>query len=110
MGDVYRALDLLTGHHVALKVLRAQGELEDERFVREGEVLAGISLPAVVRFVAHGRTSSGEPYLAIEWLEGEDLGARLRRAGLTIAESLALVTRVAEGLGAAHRRGVVHRD
>src|SRR5262249_43679468 len=55
-------------------------------------------------------TPAGEPFLAIEWLEGEDLGARLRRDGLTVAETLALGARVAEGLAAAHRRGGVHRD
>src|SRR5207302_1047317 len=45
-----------------------------------------------------------------EWLEGEDLKQRLARTGLTAAESVALATRVAEALGAAHARGIVHRD
>src|SRR5271170_7278109 len=110
MGKVYRARDELTGHPVAVKVLQVQGAIEAERFAREAEVLAGLAHPALVRFVAHGRTPEGEPFLAIEWLEGEDLGTRLRRAGLSIAESVALGARVAAGLGAAHRRGVIHRD
>ena len=110
MGHVYRAHDWQTDHPVAVKVLSAQGALEAERFAREVTVLAGLSHPAIVRFVAHGHTEEGEPFLVTEWLEGEDLGARLRRAGLTIAESLALGARVGSGLGEAHRRGVVHRD
>ncbi len=110
MGKVYRALDTLSGQPVAVKVLRALGSIEKERFAREAEVLQSLAHPAIVRFVAHGSTPDGEPFLAIEWLEGEDLGARLRRSGLTVAEALALGARVAEGLGAAHRHGVVHRD
>ncbi len=110
MGKVYRARDRLTGRPVAVKVLQTQGIVEAERFAREAEVLAGLAHPAIVRFVAHGRTPEGEPFLAIEWLEGEDLGARLRRAGLSVAASVALGARVAAGLGAAHRRGVIHRD
>lgn len=46
----------------------------------------------------------------MEWLEGEDLCARLGRTGLSVSESLVVVRRVAEGLAAAHARGVVHRD
>jgi tetratricopeptide (TPR) repeat protein len=110
MGKVYRAHDRWTGQPVALKVLQSDGAAEIERFAREAEVLAGLAHPAIVRFVAHGQTPEGEPYLAIEWLEGEDLGARLKRKGLTIAETMALGVRVADGLGAAHRIGVVHRD
>jgi hypothetical protein len=110
MARVYRARDLLTGAPVALKVLLEQGAAEAERFAREAEVLAELGHPAIVRFIAHGLTPEGEPYLAIEWLEGEDLGAHLRERGLTIAESLALGGRIAAGLGAVHRRGVIHRD
>ena len=110
MGRVYRAHDWQSDLPVAVKVLSAQGALEAERFSREVTVLAGLSHPAIVRFVAHGQTEEGEPFLVTEWLEGEDLGTRLRRAGLTIAESLALGARVGSGLGEAHRLGVVHRD
>ncbi|MFT3774688.1 MAG: protein kinase [Minicystis sp.] len=110
MGRVYQARDLRTGSAAAVKVLSAEGSVEEERFAREVETLAALSHPAIVRLIAHGRTKEGEPYLATEWLEGEDLGARLRRAGLTIAESLALVARAAAGLGEAHRLGIVHRD
>ena len=110
MGKIYRAQDRLEGRPVAIKVLQTQGGLEGERFAREVDVLAGLAHPAIVRFVARGRTPEGEPFLVTEWLEGEDLGARLRRAGLSVAESVALGARVAAGLGAAHRRGVVHRD
>jgi serine/threonine protein kinase len=56
------------------------------------------------------RRPSGSPYLAMEWLRGEDLAQRLARSRLTVAESLEMARRVAGGLAAAHGRGVVHRD
>ena len=83
---------------------------ETERFMREARVLATLSHPGVVRHVAHGATPEGEPYLVMEWLEGETLSDRFRRAGLSIAESLALGRRLASALGAVHRAGIIHRD
>jgi len=55
-------------------------------------------------------TRAGEPYLAMEWLDGESLSGRLGRGVLSVDETLTLATQVAAALGAAHARGVVHRD
>ncbi|HEX8791463.1 MAG TPA: protein kinase [Polyangiaceae bacterium] len=107
MGTVYRARDRDTGEPVAVKLLSRGGE---DRFLREARVLAELRHPAIVRYVAHGQLASGEPYLAMEWLEGEDLAARLARAALSEADSLAIVARAAHALSAAHARNVVHRD
>src|SRR6516162_5052195 len=93
MGHVYRARDRLSGEAVALKVLGAMGEGQPmDRFVREVAVLAELRHPGIVRYVAHGTTKGGEPYLAMEWLDGEDLADRLAHAGLTIDESVRLMT------------------
>src|SRR5262245_59217313 len=110
MGVVYRARDTLTGHDVAVKVLHAALDHHVLRFAREARVLAEVHHPAVVHYVAHGQTESGEPFLAMEWLEGEDLGARLAREPLTFAETIALASRIADALASVHARGVVHRD
>ncbi|MDI3282248.1 serine/threonine-protein kinase [Polyangium sp. 15x6] len=110
MAEVYRAIDRATGARVALKVLHAAGAPFAGHFARESYVLAGLDHPGIVRYVAHGAAPSGELFLAMEWLEGEDLAQRLRRGPLSIAETLTLGVRVAEALGAAHARGVVHRD
>src|SRR5439155_10322979 len=64
----------------------------------------------VVRYVGHGATPDGRCWLALEWLDGEDLAQRLRKQGLTIAESVSLAERVAEALAYTHARGVIHRD
>jgi hypothetical protein len=110
MATVYRALDGVTGQTVAVKVLTAQSAHERELFSRESLILAGLQHPGIVRYLAHGRTRSGEAFLAMEWLEGESLGDRLRRAGLTIGETVELLSRVTDALASAHARGVVHRD
>ena len=89
MGAVYRARDQATGEVVALKFLRGgpgAGSAE-ARFVEEARVLAALSHPGIVRYVAHGRTADGEPYLVMEWLKGEDLAARLRSAPLSVEEA-----------------------
>ncbi|WP_437777356.1 protein kinase domain-containing protein [Sorangium sp. So ce1097] len=110
MGDVYRARDRRTGDIVALKVLRRAGKGELARFSREVQALSALSVPGVVRYIAHGVTADGKPYLVMEWLSGETLAERVARRGLTPAESVDVVARVAETLGAIHRQGVVHRD
>ena len=109
MGHVYRARDAATGDVVALKVL-ASKDGEAARFVREAEVLAAIEHPAVVRYLAHGATDEGAPYLAMEWLAGEDLASRLGHGTLSVEDTLVVARRVAGALDAAHRRGIVHRD
>ena len=110
MGEVFRAKDRLSGEKVAIKVLFASMKRDRERFKQEALILADVLHPRIVRYVAHGVTEGDRPYLAMEWLEGEDLGERLERKGLSLRESVTLARRVAEGLGALHDRGVVHRD
>jgi serine/threonine protein kinase len=109
VGVVYRATDLRTGGVVALKLLRGAAD-QSGRFLREAEVLASLSHPAIVRYVAHGRTDEGSPWLAMEWLEGVTLAEHMKDVGLTASETLQLAARVADGLGALHERGFVHRD
>ncbi len=110
MGEVFRARDRVSGELVAIKVTSDGRAQRTARFAREIELLAGLSHPGIVRYVGHGETSSGKLFLAMEWLDGEDLKARLEREPLTMGEAVTLATRVAEALGAAHARGVVHRD
>jgi tetratricopeptide (TPR) repeat protein len=109
MGTVYRARDTHTGDAVALKLVAGDREIDD-RFDREAELLARLDHPHIVRHVAHGATAEGVHYLAMEWLEGEDLSVRLRRGPLATAEALRLLRDVAEALAEAHAHGVVHRD
>jgi serine/threonine protein kinase/tetratricopeptide (TPR) repeat protein len=109
MSEVYRAEDRLTGEPVAVKVPELDMEGR-ERFLREARLLSELKAPGIVRYVAHGLTPGGRAYLAMEWLEGEDLSQRLERAGLTTEEALLAVAKIAEALAPAHTRGVIHRD
>jgi tetratricopeptide (TPR) repeat protein len=114
VGVVYRAFDLETQRTVALKVVASEAGVapEDEaRLAREGALLSNLDHPGIVKTVAFGvLDDTGLPYVAMEWLEGEDLAARQRRDPLTLAESLELTREVGEALDAAHGAGVIHRD
>jgi hypothetical protein len=110
MGEVWKALDQASGQPVAVKLLPANALEDAARFAREAQTLAELSHPRVVRYVAHGAEAGEDPYLVMEWLDGEDLAARLARGPLSVDESVALAVTVAEALAFAHERGVVHRD
>src|SRR3954468_14021568 len=94
MGRVFEALDLLTGASVALKLMQdPSAPREHERFTRESETLAGLRHPGIVRYIAHGQTDTGEGYLAMEWLQGEDLRQRKEDRGLALSETPLLPAR-----------------
>ena len=95
---------------MAVKILTGREVREAQRFDQEAAILAGLVHPAIVRYITHGVADSGARYIAMEWLDGEDLATRLEREHPTIAETVALARRTAEALAYAHQRGVVHRD
>ncbi|HRI51165.1 MAG TPA: protein kinase [Pseudomonadota bacterium] len=112
MGVVYRARDCLSEQIVALKVLNSPSSdhQEVDRFSREVQILSELRHPGIVAYVCHGQSASGQSYLAMEWLDGEDLSQRLKRGPLSLPDSCLLISRVAAALALAHERGIVHRD
>ncbi|HEX8703930.1 MAG TPA: serine/threonine-protein kinase, partial [Myxococcaceae bacterium] len=111
MGLVYEAQDTQSGRTVALKLMNGAGDSEAvRRFTREARVLAELDHPGIVAYVAHGETEDGQPFLVMEWLEGEDLSQRLARQPLSFSEVLLVQRLVAEVLAAAHSKGIIHRD
>jgi len=112
VGIVYRARDEVSGAPVALKVIAIPGvdAGEEARFGREGRVLAGLSHKGIVRVVAFGQLDEGHPYVAMEWLDGEDIAQRQKRAPLTLGQAVAVAAQVADALAYAHGVGIVHRD
>lgn len=112
VGIVYRATDEVSGHPVALKVIAIPGvdASEEARFGREGRVLAGLNHAGIVRVVDFGQLEEGHPYVAMEWLEGEDIAQRQKRAPLTLGQAIEVGSTVADALAYAHGVGIVHRD
>lgn len=113
MGEVYRATDLTLGQSVALKFLPAAAASNPhllERFHGEVRVARQVSHPNVCRVYDIGE-AEGLPYISMEYVDGDDLGALLQRIGRLPAEKAMEISRkLCAGLAAAHARGVIHRD
>jgi serine/threonine-protein kinase len=113
MGEVFRGIDTGLNRRVAVKILsekhRDSQELR-QRFIREGRAVAAISHPNVVQVFATG-TFDDRPYIAMELLDGTDLGSTVERKGpLSSQEAAHAILDAAEGLGAAAKAGLIHRD
>lgn len=112
MGEVYRARDTRLKRDVALKVLPAAIAPDRDRlarFQREAEVLASLNHPHIAHIYGL-EEAGGVTALAMELVEGEDLGERLARGPIPIAEALPIARQIAEALEAAHEQGIIHRD
>ena len=114
MGAVYLAEHPAIGRRVAVKVLH-KNYIRDEnlltRFLNEARAANAIRHPNIIEILDSGRREDGTPYLVMELLEGESLGARIRRVGaLPLADAVAFTLQTASALGAAHKKGIVHRD
>lgn len=113
-GAVYATQHRERGTHAALKILHAHFTTSPEilgRFEREIQVLSRMQHPNVVRVLDAGFGPGGRPYLAMDRLGGNDLGAILRaRKPLPLADVYRILEPVADALAAAHQLGVIHRD
>jgi eukaryotic-like serine/threonine-protein kinase len=113
MGFVWVARSKALDVDVALKMLRPEiaGAEGVERMAREARTAAQLGHPAMVRVLDFGRSEQGEPFLAMELLQGEELQTLLtREQRLTPERAAALLLPVIDGLGTAHEKGIVHRD
>jgi hypothetical protein len=112
MGEVYRARDTRLGREVALKIISDGAVLDAERlqrFEQEARLAGSLNHPNLVVVFDVG-SDDGAPFLVTELLEGESLRHRLTRGRLPLRTALELGVQMAEGLAAAHARGIVHRD
>jgi tRNA A-37 threonylcarbamoyl transferase component Bud32 len=114
MAKVYLAHDEVLDRDVALKVLREQFA-EDrefvERFKREAQSAAALSHPNIVQVYDRGTAGDGSSYIAMEYVPGGTLKERASRSGPLAPETaVSLALQIADALGAAHERGIVHRD
>ena len=112
MGEVYRAKDTKLGREVAIKLLLEEVSHDAERlarFEREARVLASLNHNNIATL--HGFEKEGDTsFLVMELVEGETLADRINRGAIPVDEALPLFLQIAEGLEAAHEKGVIHRD
>lgn len=110
MAVVYRGVDLVTGGAVAIKVASLGKQGVRSRFAQEIGLLSRLSHPGIVQYLGAGTTPNGHAFLAMEWLEGETLEARLHRERLSTEQAIAVLRQSCEALAVAHAAGIVHRD
>src|SRR5438270_380985 len=114
MGVVFNARDERLKRQVAVKVLPPELAFREEirlRFVREAETAARLSHPRIVPIHSVGESPDGLVYFVMAYVDGESLGAKLKRRGrLPPDEARRIMQETADALGAAHAFGIIHRD
>jgi eukaryotic-like serine/threonine-protein kinase len=112
MGQVFKARDTRLGRDVALKILPEAfaGDVDRiTRFEREARALASLNHPNVAHVYDTGRDGA-VVFIAMELVDGEDLGAIIARGPIPLSQSIAIARQIASGLEAAHEAGIIHRD
>jgi serine/threonine protein kinase/Tfp pilus assembly protein PilF len=112
MGEVYRAQDTRLDRTVALKVLPAEVAADQERmqrFIREAKAASALNHPNVATIYDIGE-AEGISFIAMEYIEGETLAARIKSRPLAVNELVEVGFQVADALDAAHSKGITHRD
>ena len=121
MSTVFRAFDTVLERQVAVKLMHrdiARDSDQLERFRREARAVARLNHPHIVQVIdageegdSHRPEAGWAPFIVFEYVEGETLKDRIRRRGrLPVDEAVAYAIEIARALGAAHDRGIVHRD
>ena len=111
MGHVYKAWDGRLHREVAIKLLHNEFAMSGmrERFLREARAASALNHPNICTIFDIGE-QDGDPYLVMELLEGETLRDRIQNRTLQTDEIVCVAKEVAEALGAAHAKGIIHRD
>ena len=114
MGTVYLGQHTVIGRKVAVKFLHAElaGDAEVvKRFYREAQAAAAIGHKNIIDVMDVGVSSRGEPFMVMEYLEGESLASMLHRTGpIDVGAACGILEPVLFALGAAHEKGIIHRD
>ena len=113
MGQVFEGFHLLIGRRVAIKILLpevAASEAGNARFAAEARAAASINNPHILDVLDAGALPDGSRFMVSEFLDGEPLEARLSRGRLTAEETAVITLQLLDGLAAAHRAGITHRD
>ncbi len=109
MGEVYRATDTRLDRTVAIKVVTGDRPEWRQRFEREARAVSALNHPHICALYDIGE-HGGVSFLVMEYLEGETLAARIGRGVVPADVTLQYAVEIAEALGAAHQKGITHRD
>ncbi len=111
---VYLATDLVLSRKVAVKLLLSGAYYSDEeklRFQREGRAIGALDHPHIVRIFEFNSTENDEPFLVMEYLQGQSLSEIIKQKGaLSLEEFISWMKQVVQALAYAHKHGIVHRD
>ena len=113
MGTVYLAEQVAISRKVALKLLNPDYARDQEfvrRFRQEAKLAASLNHRNVITVFDFDQADDGSLYIVMEYADGKSLGEVIREGPMDVARALRLGLQIAEGLGAAHRTGVIHRD
>jgi serine/threonine protein kinase len=114
MGTVYRAKQSPIGRDVAIKILRSDRAIDEvsrARFLREARANSLLTSPNTVTVFDFGQSESGDFYLAMELLEGESLGQRIKRVSrISVEQAIETAKQTLRSLAEAHAKGIIHRD
>jgi eukaryotic-like serine/threonine-protein kinase len=114
MGTVYRARQAPIGREVAIKILRSDraiDEISRARFLREARANSLLTSTNTVTVFDFGQSENGDFYLAMELLEGESLGQRIKRMGrIGVEDAVETARQALRSLSEAHAKGIIHRD
>ncbi len=111
-SEVYRARSEISGNMVALKILKQEfsGNEDFTVLMAREENIREIRHDAVVRYSENHRTADGRIYLLMDYIEGPGLDQKLKEGPMPVSDLMVICRRVSEGLQAAHKRNIVHRD
>jgi len=112
MGIVYRAEDIKLKRNVALKFLPSELTRDKKakaRFIQEAQAAAALNHPNIC-IIYEVDESDGQTFIAMEFIEGQTLKDKIEAGPLAVDEAIDIASQVAEGLGQAHKKGIIHRD
>jgi predicted ATPase len=111
MGEVFRASDTRLARKVAIKAIRAGRSSAglELRFLGEARAASALNHPNIITIYDVG-TLEGQPYIVMEWIEGQTLRQKLAQGPLSIPEVLGIASQILDALAAAHESGIIHRD
>jgi hypothetical protein len=111
MGEVFRAWDTRLSRKVAIKSIRAGRSADglELRFLEEARAASALNHPNIIIIYDVG-TVEGQPYMVMEWIDGQTLRQKLAQGPLSLPETLGIASQILDALAAAHEGGIIHRD